>query len=225
MFIFCVSQCMLYINIPFFSLPFSTSSLSTHFLSHIARHINRSISPFVRRFDSVSLSLSLSLSHSLPIRSFFLFFFLVLLEEYTSCTCVWFFAELSLSSQAEIRIWFATYCNACFNAFPTLLNPSRHSTLLLLIVEKGSRRPETQRSTTKKRDEFVSLESPFFGRIEDILAGFMANPIRSITKIRKIIGARSSLRLSLRVSRLNRRSIDPHVPSKLFLSAENQRST
>lgn len=76
MFIFCVSQCMLYINIPFFSLPFSTSSLSTHFLSHIARHINRSISPFVRRFDSVSLSLSLFLT---PFRfvlfSFFFFGF------------------------------------------------------------------------------------------------------------------------------------------------------
>lgn len=148
MFIFCVSQCMLYINIPFFSLPFSSSSLSTHFLSNIARHINRSISPFIRRFDSIQyLSLSLFLT---PFRfvPFSFFFFLVLLEEYTSCTCVWFFAELSLSSQAEIRIWFATYCNACFNAFPTLLNPSRHSTLLLLIVEKGSRRRETQRSTT-----------------------------------------------------------------------------
>lgn len=49
------------------------------------------------------------------------------------CLCVWFFAELSLSSQAEIHIWFATYCNACL--------PSRPIPLSSIYLE--SRRLET----------------------------------------------------------------------------------
>ena len=195
---------MLYINL----FPSFTSSVST-----------------LSRFDSIQYLPPPSLSFSLAAFRFFLvfFLFLVLLEEYTSCTCVWFFAELSLSSQAEIHIWFATYCNACLlQRLPSLfldIPPLADSSFSIFpsffrflffsssaeFVEEGSR--DTSRDAEIDDQSATEIaSSSLCGDLLPVESRILHSRVsprtqfRSITKIRKIIAARSSPRLEARSS-------------------------
>ena len=178
-----------------------------------------SLSPFFSSSTHLAhppISTRFSILHSfplLPFRSFFsfffffFFFFLVLLEEYTSCTCVWFFAELSLSSQAEIHIWFATHCfNACSN-FPSLdpslaYSPIRHSWSDRRRRKKKKRKASRHYYNNERRQNATRILFEDESRIS-IRLFRRGHPIRSMItkiKIRKIIQVRRELSLSLSFS-------------------------